>query len=215
MIKDKQSLSTAIILFLVVIVFNFPFPNSNPYGETLTSVFNIPVKSVNGIQYVGLASLILLLISFYFLARSLSKYHVRFILLAIVIMNLFPPFLIQAYQKTIATGIYAISYEQRLSKCDFEMSNNNTLYGVCKLPFENYSRDDVEFTVEFVNQSSNINSMVSLMNNHAPYEVKLNGKERKQIIIETMIEVSDNQNMRGQSGFIDIIIKSGDRSRKL
>lgn len=219
MIKDKKLIYIALIPFFISMALNFPFPHKNPYGEVVASALNIPIKSVNGFHYVGITSLLLLIVSLYFLGRSLKRYRVRWVLIAIIIAIFTPPFLTSAFQKTIATGIYAISYQSHDSICNFEMKNETTLHGVCELPFENYSRHSNQFTIEFYKHYPLEDDvrMVSLMNNDAPYEVRLRGKERKRVIIETDIDVSQMENHieGGQASSVTIIIKSGERTRKL
>ncbi|AXN38334.1 hypothetical protein DTO10_07740 [Peribacillus butanolivorans] len=73
-------------------------------------------------------------------------------MLAIMVAMFTPPFLDSSFQKYFATGIYAISYERDISSCSFEMNNEKTLHGECELPFENYSRDDAQFTIEFFDE---------------------------------------------------------------
>jgi hypothetical protein len=96
--------------FSTSLVLNFPFPHESPYGETIASILNIPVQSVNGLQYVGIASLTLLIASLYFLTKSVEKYHGRVVLLAIVIALFAPSMIASSFQKTFATGIYADSF---------------------------------------------------------------------------------------------------------
>ncbi|MFE3577336.1 hypothetical protein [Lysinibacillus sp. NPDC059133] len=89
----------------------------------------------------------------------------------------------------------------------------------CELPFENYSRTSNQFTIEFYERYPFEDDVriVTLMNNDAPYEVKLRGKERKRVIIETDIDVSQMENHidGGQANYVTIIIKSGEITRKL
>ena len=71
---------------------NFPFPDKNPFGEAVVLIMNIPVKTVNGINYEGLTSLTLLIGSLYFLVKSLKKFHKRFLIMALFISIFAPPF---------------------------------------------------------------------------------------------------------------------------
>ena len=219
MIKNKKMLYLALILFIASLVLIFPFPHENPYGETVASVLNIPVQSVNGLQYVGIASLALLIASLYFLTKSVNKYHGRVVLLAIIIAMFVPSMIASSFQKTVATGIYAVSYERNWSNCRFVMIDETTLQGECELPFENHNRNDVQFTIEFYEKYyfEDDVQMVSLMNNNAPYEVKLKGNERKTVKIKSEIDVSNIENHieSGSSTGVNIIIKSGEKVRKL
>ncbi|PEJ33296.1 hypothetical protein CN689_12255 [Peribacillus butanolivorans] len=88
MIKDKKFIYFALIFLFVSMALNFPFPHESPYGETVAWVLNIPVESVNGLQYIGITSLIFLIMSLFFLVKSLEKYHGRFVVLAIMLQCL-------------------------------------------------------------------------------------------------------------------------------
>ncbi len=192
---------------------NFPFPNENSF-DAKSIMLNITISTIHeGFRYIGIASLVLLILGLYFLGKSLGKYHVGFIVIAIIIASILPPFLAKSLQKTFATGIYAINYERDKSDCRFDMTKATTLHGVCILPFENYSKKDVQFTVELHDELE----MVSHMNKNAHYDVKLSGKESKVVKFETNIDVSKMKNHidSGQSTDVNIIINSGNRSRKL
>ncbi|WP_144555883.1 hypothetical protein [Bacillus sp. X1(2014)] len=216
MIKDKKYFFIALIPFFASMALNFPFPDVTPYGDTVVSVFNIPVQNVNGLNYVGITSFFLLIVSLYFLLKSLRKYHKRLVMIAIMIAIFTPPFLARSFQKTFATGIYAVTYDREKSNCSFEMINKTTLNGVCELPFENYSRNEIQFTIEFYDQNQDNLQMVSLMNNNLPYEVKLEGKESKKVKIEANIDVSKMENHieNGEATGVNITIKSGRSSRE-
>ena len=219
MIKSKKMIYLALILFIASLILNFPFPHESPYGETIASVLNIPVQSVNGLQYIGIASLALLIASLYFLTKSVKKYHGRVVLVAIIIAIFAPSMIASSFQKTFASGINAISYERDMSYCQFDMIDAKTLQGECELTFENYSSNDIQFSIEFYEEYffEDDVQMVSLMNNNAPYVVKLKGNERKMVKIESNIDVSNIENHveQGNATGINIIIKSGEKMRKL
>lgn len=219
LIKDKKFLYLALIIFFASMTLNLPFPHETSYGETVISMLNIPVQSVNGLHYVGITSLLLLIASLYLLVKSLNKYHARFVVIAIMVAMIMPHFIVSSFQKTFATGIYAISYGSNESHCSFEMINETTLHGDCELALKNYSRNDVQFIIEFYEQYKveSDERMVSLMNNNAPYEVRLRGQESKRVKIETNIDVSKMKNHidSGEATGVGIIIKSGVKSRKL
>ncbi|WP_147533268.1 hypothetical protein [Bacillus marasmi] len=219
MIKNKKFLYLAIIFFLASITLNVPFPHKTLYGATVY-LFNIPIKTLNGLNYVGITSLLLLILSLYFLVISLNKYHARFVVITIIVAMFLPSFVVSLYQKTFATGIYSISYDDSGSHCSFQMKNETTLHGKCELPLKNNSRNDVQFTVEFYEpyQSENDIPMVSLMNKNTSYNVMLRGKESKRVKFETNIDVSkmkEHINSGEITGGVNVIIKSGAKSRKL
>lgn len=220
MIKSKKMLWIALSLFIISTAISFPFPHAIPYGETIISVFNFPIRTVNGLNFMGVFSFALFIASLFFLTRSLKKYHKRAVLIAIILVVLLPQMLISSYQKTIATGIYAVFYDREASYCEFEMVGESTLGGECELSFENYSTDDLQYTLEF-HESYPFEDevpMVSLMNhNKVPYEVSIEGKEKKVVKIKTNIDVSNIENHveGGSASDINIIIRSGDKIRKL
>ena len=219
MIKNKKFLYLAIIFFFASITLNVPFPHTTLYGATFY-MFNIPIKTLNGYNYVGITSLLLLIVSLYFLVKSLNKYHARFVVITIIVAMSLPSFVVSLYQKTFATGIYSISYTDSGSHCRFQMINETILHGECELPFKNNSRNDVQFTVEFYEpyKSENDIPMVSLLNKNTSNKVMLRGKESKLVKFETNIDVSkmkEHINSGEMTGGVNVIIKSGAKSRKL
>ncbi|MGN8648129.1 hypothetical protein ACTNEO_18950 [Gracilibacillus sp. HCP3S3_G5_1] len=177
--------------------------------------WNIPVRFANGFHTVGIIALAFLIIGLFLLVKSLKKYHGRIGFLVLFMFIFAPAFIVSSFQKSFATGIYAISYSNEESECSFEMKSEETLHGECELSFINYSNHDVPFTVEF--NEDDDPPMVSLMNNNAPYKLTLGAKEAKRIRMETDIDVSDIQNHieGGEAWGVGIIIKSKGDQRNL
>lgn len=200
-------------------ILNFPFPHRYPYGEAIFMILDIPIRFSNGFHTVGITSIILFIIGLYFLVKSLKKYHGRILIMASLIIIFAPVFTVNSFQKTLSTGIYAISYSSEESKCNFEMIGEKTLHGECELPFKNYNNHDIQFSVEFYEDLAFKEDlqMVSLMNNNAPYQITLESKENKRVIIKTNIDVSDMKNHieGGKARGVNIIIKSKDKIRNL
>ena len=90
MIKNKKKFYLALIFLVITMVLNFPFPHESPYGETIVSVLNIPIRSVNGFHYVGIASFLLFIVGLYLLANSVEKYNGRLVVVAIIIVLAVP-----------------------------------------------------------------------------------------------------------------------------
>jgi hypothetical protein len=218
LIKDKKFFYTALILFFVSVALNLPFPDKILYSDTVI-LFNTPIKTLNGLNYIGIISILFLLFSLIFLVKSLNKYHIRFALIVILIATFFPSFVVSSFQKTIATGIYAISYDDHGSNCDFKMINRTTiLHGECQLPFENHSKNDVQFYIEFYEPYKDDVQMSTLMNKNGPYKVRLKGKEKRRVKIETDIDVSKVKNhieSGEMTGGINILMKAEGKSRIL
>lgn len=193
MFKNTKLFIVAAVLFIASLIINFPFPHESPFGEEALTILDIPIKTVNGLYSVGILTLFLLILSLFFLHRSLEKYHLRSFIAAIFIFSLAPPILAEAYQKTIAEGIYAVSYQKEVSTCSFEMSNEATLHVICELPFKNYSNNDVKFEIEFYDKYlfEYDEKILPLLNSNAPYEASISANEEKQVRIETDIDVSE------------------------
>ncbi|MBX9975028.1 hypothetical protein [Cytobacillus firmus] len=219
MIKNKKLFAASLALIVISIALNFPFPHENPLGEAALMILNIPIKSAEGFHYAGVFILLLLVLGMVFLHRSLERYHLRSFFAVIIIVSLLPPFLAEAYQKTLADGIYAVSYVKDESLCTFEMLSEETLQGICELPFENYSNDEVSFTIGFYDRylTEEDVQMLSLMNSGESINVKLLPNEAKVVRIEKEIDVSQIKNHveSGEAAYVSIIIKSGDKNRKL
>ncbi len=219
MIENKKYFYWSIGIILVVIFLNLPYPHTRPLAETVLVSLNVPYRFFGGFHYVGIFSLLLVIISLFLLSNSLKKYRGRFVLIAFVVMMGGPVFLVSIFQQTVATGIHAVSYDRQASNCIFTMIDDDTLVGSCKLPFVNHSRNPVEFTVEFYDRFrfEDDPKMLTLMNHHGLHEITLSGKQRKTVYLETEIDIStlENHIWGGTANGVDIILKSGKSKREL
>jgi hypothetical protein len=214
-IKDKLYLYTGVILLLSTMAVNFPFPHEHPLGEGILSIMNFPVRTAQGLHVVGIIGVTLLIIGLYLVVNSFRIYRGRVFVLAVLMVLFAPAMLANALQQTVASGIYAIDYKSYDSKCEFELTDA-TLHGECELPFKNYSGDNVDFEVEFYEEEL-FSEMVSLMNSDAPYKVSLGPYEDTSVKFEVNINVTNKKDYisSGTASHVKIIIKSGDRIRKL
>lgn len=219
MIKNKNYLILAIIFFFISIALNFPFPHEYPVGQELSSAFRFPLTTMDGVSYIGITGLVLFIFSLFFLVKSLEMYHKRMVLVAMILVVFLPLEMVNAYQKTFATGIYAVEYERGESFYRFEMKDDTTLYAVCHLPFENHSNQTVQFNIEFYEKYlfEDDYPMLSLLNEGGPYEVTLHGKERQMVRIETEIDLSrfGRDSLSGEGWGINLMIVDGEKIRKL
>ncbi|MEK3853767.1 hypothetical protein [Cytobacillus sp. FSL H8-0458] len=86
MIKNKKLFMTSIVLIFISMALNFPFPHENRLGEAGVMILNIPINSADGIHYIGIFILLLLVLGMVLLHRSLKisfviifcRYHHRF-----------------------------------------------------------------------------------------------------------------------------------------
>ncbi|WP_226087776.1 hypothetical protein [Mesobacillus sp. S13] len=219
MIKNKKYLILAIIFFFISMALNFPFPHEYPAGQELSVALGFPITTMDGLNYIGITGLILFIIGLFFLVKSLEIYHKRMVLIALALVAILPLEMVNAYQKTFATGIYAIEYERGESNYTFEMKEDTTLYAVCHLPFENHSNETVQFNIEFYEKYlfEDDDPMLSLLNEAGPYKVTLQGKERKVVTIEREINLAKLRRggLSGQGWGINLMIVDGEKVRKL
>ncbi|WP_163971174.1 hypothetical protein [Oceanobacillus halotolerans] len=195
MIEQKKTLYGAILILVVAVGLNIPFPHHEPLGETVAWILGVPVRTTNGFYVIGLFSLLLVIIGLYFLMMALKKYHVRMVVLTLVLVSIMPQSLADLYQKTFASDIYAIGYERESSHCVFDKVAATTLHGECFLSFENHSQEEVTFLLEFRDPYPSSVKMETLMNEHAPYEVSVKGNEQKNVRLETNLDVSELENV--------------------
>ena len=218
MIKNWKLFSIAIVLWLICLVLTVPYPNALNI-ERGVSVLNVMVKTENGYQMEGLLTILLFIGSLCFLGMGVKKHQAILGITAIVSFVFAPSILVNVYQNTVATGIAAVSYDVDKSDCRFNLVNDFTLKGACRLPLQNLSSDDVTFNIEFYETYWYEDGvrMVSLMNEGAPYEVTLRGEQKKWVKVETLIDVSQTENHieKGTVSGVHIIVSAGEQKRKL
>ncbi|WP_053360879.1 hypothetical protein [Bacillus sp. FJAT-27251] len=219
MVKSKKSFYTGILLLMLSIGFSFPFPHIYPYSESLFSVNNITITTEDGWHLPGVISLVMLVSGLVLLSRSLNKYQGRAVLTAFLFTAIAPSLMIVLFQKTIATGIYAVAYDRYRSECTFETISASALRAECELPFKNHSREHVEFSINFYERYRFEDEipMISLLNHNAPYYVSLPAKGEKVIKIQTEIKRAQMKEPfdSGQATEISLMIQQGKRVRKL
>lgn len=216
LIENNKKFTISFFLLFLLIIITIPFPHAYSLGEALFMKLNIPTRIFNGFHTVGLISLLLLIVGMYILVQSLKKYRIRIALLTLLIIFIAPVFLVGLFQKTFATGIYAVSYEAEESYCEFSRIDDVTLLGVCELIFKNNRNEPVTFSIEFYEEPDDI-PMVSLMNRASPYLVSLNAKEEQLVVFEAEIDVSGLENYveSGNAQWIQIIIEDNGKRREL
>lgn len=218
-VRDVKKLLIAIGVFILVMMLNFPFPNAQVLPRAAGSmwVMNIIVSDGDGLVLKGLILLTILCVGIYLLATSLEKYRVRLVILALVLYGLTPPFLLNVYQNTFASGIYAIHYDSDASECRFEPLDAKTLDVQCDLSFENLSDDEVKFDVRFLEESffEERFYLVPLLNEKGPYPATLQGHSKKPVRIQTTLDMSQVNGFSGGSTYdIRVEIVQDDNMRR-
>lgn len=218
MIKNGYFFAIGIVLLLICMELTIPFPDAS-HTERGVSVLNVLIQTSDGYQKEGILIVLLLIVSICFLVKAVRRHRVILGISAIICFIFVPSILVNVYQHTFATGIAAISYDVDKSDCRFNMVDDFTLKGACRLPLQNLSSEDVTISVEFYENYwyEDDQRMVSLMNETAPYEVTLRGKQKKWVRVETLIDVSQIENHieNGTVSGVHIIIDGGGQKRKL
>lgn len=215
--KNKNNLYVSICLFIVYLVVGFPFFHESHPGNNVF-LFNIPLRTMSGLNYLGIIALSLLFTSFTLAVKSLNQYKKRTVLIGILLATFIPLYLADAYQKTFATGVYAISYEQEFSECDIRKNGDTTLVAECNLLLTNHSNSDVDLSLSFIDKYSDVeHDMIKIINNGAPYHLKIRKNERKHVEIYTTIEMSQLEEAMGAGSMkmLNIRIESDGKERKL
>ncbi|MBP1932011.1 hypothetical protein [Ammoniphilus resinae] len=224
MIKKRGFFILGVPFLLLSMLLNFQFPDVQPLGEKLLTKIGIPthqnMETKTGLHYVGVTSIALLLASLFLFNHSLAKYNGRVIFLAFLTAIFGPSLIINSYQQTFASGIYAISYERDASECRFELNEEtNLLYGDCSVYLENKSSKDVQFSLVFIDDIHFKDDipLQSLMNEAGPYFLTLKGRQSKTFKITANIDVTSlpKYPAGGSSRGFNVIITDGERQRFL
>ncbi|MFG6149185.1 hypothetical protein [Halobacillus sp. B23F22_1] len=193
---------------LAAMFINFPYPHerSNVLFENET------------MNFLALIPLVLLIVGVVILIQAFNKYKVRMILLILIISSFVPSLTILGVQHTVASGIYAVSYDKENSECSYEMIDSTTLETECELNFENHSQEEVDFELEF--QPERYEGfpvdVFTLLNKAGPHHISLEAGEKETIWVKEMFSLpSRTDHFGGQSSLMDVNIKSGERERRL
>lgn len=217
-VRNSQKLIMGIGLMVLVMILNFPFPHAEPFVAGNVSAMNIPIQDRDGSKYGGIILFFMLIVGIYLVGTSFEKYRKRVVFLVVLLYFSLPFFLINVFQNTVASGIYAIHYESDSSQCEFEKLDETMMKVQCQLPFENLSEKAVNFDVSFANQvlfEERFN-VIPLINENGPYPVTLQGHESKLVIIKTEVELSKLKGLSGGTAHqVHIEILEGKKMRRL
>lgn len=193
LIRSKMYLYISILLYIVPMVLTFPYPN-NFHSDMTMSIFNIPIKIAGSIHQVGVVSVVLLLFSLICLVRALNSHQFIAVIIAIVAFSFIPKIVINLYQESFASGIYAISYDEKQTKCEFTRDEIDDVFlqGKCEVYFINHSNEEVTFEVTFHETDFGIedNLTESLMNINGVHSISLAPKESRTVEIEETIDTT-------------------------
>ncbi len=185
--------------------------------EANTIFMSFPIRNQDGYILLGIIGSILFIIAMILLVIGMKKYHVRTIVIVIIVYSLLPNFLITMYQETLASGITAISYDSN-GECDFEDAGEDLLNGECNLILHNRSNEAVSFELEFLDSFMEDDvRMGALMNLAGPYRITIESNHKKSIHLKKLLDLSEvpNHINGGTSSNVHIKIIDGDKTRTL
>lgn len=218
MIINKKLLYCGILLIIFSIALVIPFPNTHPY--VLIEFSSIPLKTVNGYDLKGWASLILLFAGLIFTLKAIEKFRVWLVFFVLISFEVLPNLLVFTYQETVAKGVDAVSYERQESRCSFNKTAEEIMEAYCEFPLKNHSSEDVAFSLELFEynlQEYSFRRHPLNLNLKGPFSVKLKGKEEKVFKIKTKIPLSEiiTDFDGGEFSILNISISSEDKKRNL
>lgn len=157
MIENKRAILFSAILLAVCMYLVLPYPD-NQLIDATAIFMSFPIKTSHGFQIIGIAGSILFVLALVLLAKGLKKYHVRTIMLVILLFTFSPKYLLAFYQDTLASGINAVTYNGA-GTCQFEARSEALLKGTCSIVLKNRSSEPVSFALEFIDSNDLIDGM--------------------------------------------------------
>ena len=198
MIRERSLLIKGLTFLLAVFILNIPFPNSTPLGHSVFSFLGLPIygneETMTGFSYANNAWAIMLLISLFLLYKSLNRHRLKLTILVAFIVTSGPGCMIEVMQKTVLSGMYAVSYDAENSNCTFETNKRETiLTGNCKLSFENNRSKPVTFEVAIDKRTffEDEQPFLQMMNKPKLHTVTLESKGYQTVEITSSIKVAD------------------------
>jgi hypothetical protein len=207
MVRSKVALIVSAVILCICMSFYFPFPN-NKTLDARTTFMMFPIRDQDGYIVLGIIGSVLFVIAVILLVIGLRKYHLRTMLIVVLIYSLLPTLMITMYQETIAKGITAISYDGN-GICHFDSVNEDFLNGECSLVLHNRSSESVSFELEFLDSFSPEEEvrMQSLMNLHGPLKFTIEGNSKETIEVKKLLNLTDVPNHIGAGTSMNIHIK--------
>jgi uncharacterized membrane protein len=89
-IKNKKLLILSGILLIFSIALTFPYPDTYLSARARSSIFNVPVTTMDGLNTIGILALFLLFASLSLLVKGLEKYKMRLVFATILLFMLLP-----------------------------------------------------------------------------------------------------------------------------
>ncbi|WP_280769564.1 hypothetical protein [Salipaludibacillus daqingensis] len=214
LIQNRKKFWVGVTLLLITTVIVLPFPHNKSLGESLLLAIGIPpfsnMENYSGFHFVGIGTFILIIISLTYIARSLSKWKGRIIILTIIFMSSFPPVIVDTIQSTVASGIYAISYESGRSQCLFELEGGETEAEIeCSIFLENQQNKAIDFELVFQKTRYDDFETYARLNQEGPYYFTLSPRESRYFQFNRKVDMSGEEvySMSGRTNHVEIILR--------
>ncbi|MGG1366720.1 hypothetical protein ABE322_13110 [Priestia megaterium] len=198
MIRERSLLIKGLIFLLAVFILNIPFPNSAPLINSVFSFLGLPIygneETMTGFYYANNAWAIMLLLGLFALYKSLNRHRLKLTMLAAFIVISGPGHMIEAMQKTVLPGMYAVSYDVENSNCTYKRNKKETvLTGTCDLSFENHSSKPITFEVALDERSyfKEDSPFLLMMNKPMLHTVTLKPKTYQTVEITSSVKAAD------------------------
>ncbi|MEI4526363.1 hypothetical protein [Priestia megaterium] len=198
MIRERSLLIKGLTFLLAVFILNIPFPNSTPLSHSVFSFLGLPLygdeETRTGIQYASNAWGIILLLGLFALYKSLNRHRLKLTMLAAFIVISGPGHMVEAMQKTVLPGMYAVSYDVENSNCTYKRNKKETvLTGTCDLSFENHSSKPITFEVAVDERSyfKEDSPFLLMMNKPRLHTVTLEPKTYQTVEITSSVKAAD------------------------
>ncbi|WP_416147298.1 hypothetical protein ACM26V_13830 [Salipaludibacillus sp. HK11] len=214
LIQNRKQFWIGVTLLLITTVIVLPFPHNKLLGESLLLAIGIPpfsnMETYTGLHFVGIGSLILIIISLTYIAKSLSKWRIRIIILTLILFSALPHVIVDTLQSTFASGIYAISYESERSQCSFQLEGGETEGEIkCSIFLENKRNKAVDFEIVFQKSRFDEFETYSRLNQEGPYYFTLGPRESRYLEFNMKVDMSGEEiySSRSRTDLVEIILR--------
>lgn len=191
MIRNKKALFSSAVILCICMYLYFPFPE-NDLIEARSTFLSFPIRNRDGYVVLGIIGSVLFIFAMILLAIGIKKYHLRTIIIVVLVYAFLPKLLIMVYQETLASGITAISYDGN-GICSFQYVNEDLSNGECIFMLHNRSNKAVSFELEFLDSFfvEKEERMESLMNFGGPYSITIEANQKESIYLKELLNLID------------------------
>ncbi|MBT2289615.1 hypothetical protein J7E73_10810 [Paenibacillus albidus] len=143
LIHNKRSLSLALGIFALLILFSIKYPGSDPLIDVLLHSLGIPLytrpESSTGLHFSGILSFALLIVALIHLNKALNRHRFLIFIAFIFLLSNAPGWMVTGYQRLFTSGVYAVELDPQQVSCSYDLKQQQ-LSGSCSIPLKNHSR---------------------------------------------------------------------------